>query len=136
MKWFGYHLEFDLKYRITNIKSMHYFIILLILTISLQTYSFHQTNVRLKKSSYQSKHQKSPQLQAEGGLNPETLDALGNIQDSSDSIDSIAQAATPVGSVLTKVVASPIILAVPIGAGLLVAFGIGFFIFWYGKGND
>ncbi len=115
---------------------MHYFIILLILTISLQTYSFHQTNVRLKKSSYQSKHQKSPQLQAEGGLNPETLDALGNIQDSSDSIDSIAQAATPVGSVLTKVVASPIILAVPIGAGLLVAFGIGFFIFWYGKGND
>lgn len=72
-----------------------------------------------------------------GGLDAETLGVLGDTSDiSGDLVDGAFEAATPVASVLTKIVASPAILAVPIGAGFLVAFGIGFFIYWYSRGPE
>ena len=69
-------------------------------------------------------------------LDPDTINALGSVVDSSDSLDATIEAVTPLASVATKLVASPLIIAVPIGAGLLVALGFGYFIFWYGKGSD
>ena len=76
-------------------------------------------------------------LDSTSGLDSETLGALGDTSDLTiDNVDGVIEVATPVASILTKLVASPAILAVPIGAGFLVAFGIGFFIYWYGRGAD
>lgn len=73
------------------------------------------------------------------GLDTETLNALGNIQDLNDAADALSSS-TPdtavVVSIVNKLASSPAILAVPIGAGFLVAFAIGFFIYSYGKGSD
>lgn len=73
------------------------------------------------------------------GLDTETLNALGNIQELNDAADALTSS-TPdtavVVSIVNKLASSPAILAVPIGAGFLVAFAIGFFIYSYGKGSD
>ena len=73
------------------------------------------------------------------GLDADTLQALGDVQELNDALDgAIDQAAGPnaAADILTKVVASPFIIAVPILAGLGVAFAIGFFIFSYGNGKE
>ena len=75
------------------------------------------------------------------GLDADTLSALGDLQELNQALDgavdgALEQAQNPALSVLTKLVDSPAILAVPIGAGLLVAFGISFFIFSYGQGKE
>jgi hypothetical protein len=69
------------------------------------------------------------------------LSVLGDLQELNQALDgavdgALEQAQNPALSVLTKLVDSPAILAVPIGAGLLVAFGISFFIFSYGQGKE
>jgi hypothetical protein len=73
---------------------------------------------------------------SDGGLDPETLESLGDIQDLNEALDGAIDNANPAISILTKLVASPLVLAVPIGAGVLVAFLVGFFIFSYGQGRD
>jgi len=75
------------------------------------------------------------------GLDADTLSALGDLQELNQALDgavdgALEQAQNPALSILTKLVDSPAILAVPIGAGLLVAFGISFFIFSYGQGKE
>ena len=74
-------------------------------------------------------------LKAGEGLDAETLSIIGNVGDLSDSVDGVLDATTPVASIVTKIVSSPLILAVPIGAGALIAFLIGFFIYSYGRGS-
>lgn len=74
---------------------------------------------------------------AEGGLGAETLSTLGNIGEIDGALDgAVVDAVNPAIGVLSRLVASPAFLLVPIGAGSAVAFLIGFFIFKYGQGND
>ena len=70
-------------------------------------------------------------------LDAETLDALGDINELNDALDGVVDSAVnPTVGILTKLSASPLIVAVPILAGILVAFGFGFFVFSYGQGKD
>jgi hypothetical protein len=76
-----------------------------------------------------------------GGLDADTLNALGDLQELNQALDgavdgALESAQNPALSILTKLVDSPAILAVPIGAGLLVAFLVGYFIFSYGQGKE
>jgi hypothetical protein len=74
---------------------------------------------------------------AEGGLGAETLSTLGNIGEIDGALDgAVVDAVNPAIGVLSRLVASPAFLLVPIGAGSAVAFLIGFFIFKYGQGSD
>ena len=75
-------------------------------------------------------------LLAEGGLDAETLESLGDLQELNEALDGAIDAANPAIGILSKLVASPAFLAVPIGAGITVAFLIGYFIFSYGQGKD
>lgn len=76
-------------------------------------------------------------LKAAEGLSADALNALGSIPDVSDSAaDSMVDVSASLGSIMLKLTASPFIVVVPILAGSLVAFGIGFFIFWYGRGAE
>lgn len=79
-----------------------------------------------------------PSLQLADGLDADTLGALGDLQELNDALDGAIDAANPnsAGDILQTLVASPAIIAVPIGAGLLVAFAIGYFIFSYGQGRE
>ena len=70
-------------------------------------------------------------------LDAETLDALGDINELNDALDGVVDnAVNPTVGIQTKLSASPLIVAVPILAGLLVAFGFGFFVFSYGQGKE
>lgn len=70
-------------------------------------------------------------------LDAETLDALGDIGELNDALDGVVDSAVnPTVGILTKLSASPLIVAVPILAGILVAFGFGYFVFSYGQGKD
>lgn len=70
-------------------------------------------------------------------LDAETLDALGDINELNDALDGVVDnAINPTVGILTKLSASPLIVAVPILAGILVAFGFGFFVFSYGQGKE
>lgn len=73
---------------------------------------------------------------ADGALDPETLESLGDIQELNEALDGAIDAANPAIGILSKLVASPAFLAVPIGAGIAVSFIIGYFIFSYGQGKD
>lgn len=42
----------------------------------------------------------------------------------------------PAASILTKLVASPLVIAIPIAAGILVAIGLGLFISSYASGKE
>lgn len=68
------------------------------------------------------------------GLDAETLGALGDVQDL--NLDAVMDTTAVAAGVLTKLVDSPAILAIPIGAGTLVAFVFGYFIYSYGQGRD
>eukprot|EP00595_Chromulina_sp_UTEXLB2642_P002315 CAMPEP_0196765600 /NCGR_PEP_ID=MMETSP1095-20130614/9993_1 /TAXON_ID=96789 ORGANISM="Chromulina nebulosa, Strain UTEXLB2642" /NCGR_SAMPLE_ID=MMETSP1095 /ASSEMBLY_ACC=CAM_ASM_000446 /LENGTH=66 /DNA_ID=CAMNT_0042123919 /DNA_START=71 /DNA_END=267 /DNA_ORIENTATION=+ len=57
-------------------------------------------------------------------LNPETLNAIGDLTESDEAVEAINQVG-PAVEILKNVVDTPIILFVPIAAGLLVAFGVG-----------
>jgi len=76
------------------------------------------------------------------GLDAETLSALGDaetlsdVQDLTDALNDAIDVSNPTADVLTRLVDSPLILLIPIGAGLLVASGVGFLIYSYGKGNE
>ena len=65
------------------------------------------------------------------GLDADTLGALGDVQDLNQALDDAIVTGNPASNVLTKIVSSPLIIAIPIGAGLLVALGLGFFISSY-----
>lgn len=70
-------------------------------------------------------------------LDAETLDALGDVSELNEALDNVVDSTVnPAVGVLTKLSASPAIIAVPIVAGLLVAIGFGYFIFSYGQGKD
>lgn len=73
---------------------------------------------------------------AEGGLDAETLESLGDLQELNEALDGAIDAANPAVGILSKLVASPAFLAIPIGAGVAVSFIIGYFIFSYGQGKD
>jgi len=78
----------------------------------------------------------NPSMLLADGLDADTLNALGDIQEIEDAVDAASDSTAAIGSIVTQIVDSPIILAVPIGAGLLVAFGLGFFIFSYSRGKE
>ena len=71
-----------------------------------------------------------------GALDPETLESLGDIQELNEALDGAIDAANPAIGILSKLVASPAFLALPIGAGIVVSFLIGYFIFSYASGKD
>ena len=71
------------------------------------------------------------------GLDAETLDALGDVQELNYALDGVVDnTVNPAVGILTKLAASPAIIGVPILAGLLVAFGFGYFVSSYGSGKD
>ena len=69
-------------------------------------------------------------------LDSETLSALGDVQELNDALGDAIDMSNPAANILTKLVDSPFVIAVPIVAGLLVAFSVGFIIFSYGQGRD
>jgi hypothetical protein len=92
----------------------------------------YQPQMRYKQSSF---------VRLRAGVDAETLGSLDNLQSIGDSVDlnpgEIAvDIGAPLSSILTKFVSSPIVLAAPIGAGLLIAGLFGIFIYSYGKGSD
>ena len=94
-----------------------------------------------RKNSISSSSSSSSSSSLKAGLDADTLSALGDTDALNQALDgavngALEQAQNPALSVLTKLVDSPAILAVPITAGLLVAFGISFFIFSYGQGKE
>ena len=78
----------------------------------------------------------SSSLSIADGLDAETLGALGDVQDLTDALNDAIDVSNPTADILTKLVDSPLILVIPIGAGLLVASGVGFLIYSYGKVNE
>ena len=94
------------------------------------------------------------------GLDAETLNALGDVEELNQALDVAIDGGNPAVSILTDLVgmsigpnyiwkvfhllynstlinaASPAILAIPIGAGVLVALVIGFFIGGYSQGKE
>ena len=94
------------------------------------------------------------------GLDSETLGALGDVGELNDvrssdytiiyinctcylimflsqALDSaISASSNPGVSIVNKLISSPLVLAVPITAGLLFAFAVGYFIMSYGQGKD
>jgi len=70
------------------------------------------------------------------GLDADTLGALGDMQEMGEALDQAIDSSNPAMSVLTKIVASPAIIAVPIGSGLLVAAALGLFISSYANGKE
>jgi hypothetical protein len=71
------------------------------------------------------------------GLDADTLNALGDIQQLDEAIDNLeVQGGPAIGDIVTNAVASPAILLVPILAGGLVAFAVGFFIYKYSQGSE
>ena len=78
-----------------------------------------------------------PSLLLAEGLDAETLDALGDVQELNYALDGVVDSTVnPAVGILTKLAASPAIIGVPILAGLLVAFGFGYFVSSYGSGKD
>lgn len=73
---------------------------------------------------------------SDSGLDAETLESLGDLRELNEALDGAIDAANPAVGILSKLVASPAFLAVPIGAGIAVSFIIGYFIFSYGQGKD
>ena len=71
-----------------------------------------------------------------GGLDADTLQALGEVTELNDALDGALTAANPAAGIVTNLVASPFFILIPIGAGLTVAFIVGFFIFSYGQGKE
>lgn len=68
------------------------------------------------------------------------LESVGNVDNIDDVVNNVltenSDTTAIVGDILQKLAGSPAILAVPIGAGLLVAFIIGFGISKYSNGGD
>ena len=68
------------------------------------------------------------------------LDSVGNVDNIDEVVNSVisenADTTAIVGDILQKLAGSPAILAVPIGAGLLLALAIGFGISKYSGGSD
>ena len=62
------------------------------------------------------------------GLDAETLNALGDVQELNEALDSAVDGSGVVVNGLQELVASPLILIVPIGAGLLVAIGLALYL--------
>lgn len=77
-----------------------------------------------------------PSLTIADVLDADTIGALGDISDADEGLELALDSSNAAADILTRVVSSPAIIAVPIGAGLLVAFVIGYFIFSYGQGRD
>ena len=104
----------------------------------------HVLNVNMNKQVLVLPRSSSTLLFADatdGGLSEETLNALGsNLDELADAATDAALSSSPdsavIASIVGKLASSPAILAVPIGAGLLVSFLIGFFIYSYGRGSD
>lgn len=72
------------------------------------------------------------------GLDADTLGALGNVKDSDVDMQSIVEGAAtnPATSILLKLSGSPLVIVVPIGAGILVALALAFGISSYSNGKD
>jgi len=68
------------------------------------------------------------------------LESVGNVDNIDDVVNNVltenSDTTAIVGDILNKLTGSPAILAVPIGAGLLVAFIIGFGISKYSNGGE
>lgn len=77
-----------------------------------------------------------PSLTIADVLDADTIGALGDIADADEGLELAVDSSNAAADILTRVVSSPAIIAVPIGAGLLVAFAVGYFIFSYGQGRD
>lgn len=107
-----------------------------------QNYSFKYPTIAFKSSI--SQHRNSRVFHALpsfstisiADLDSETLSALGDVQELNDALGDAIDMSNPAANILTKIVDSPLIVAVPIVAGLLVAFTVGFVIFSYGQGRD
>ncbi|KAJ1383159.1 hypothetical protein B484DRAFT_460214, partial [Ochromonadaceae sp. CCMP2298] len=56
-------------------------------------------------------------------LDVDTLGAIGNVKELNEKMEGVIDTSNPAVDILTKVVSSPAIIAVPIAAGLLVAVG-------------
>ena len=71
------------------------------------------------------------------GLDADTLDALGNVGDSDVDIQSIVDGAStnPATSILLKLSGTPLVVVLPIGAGILVALALAFGISSYSNGR-
>lgn len=78
----------------------------------------------------------SASLPLAGGLDAETLNALGDVQELNEALDTAVDGSGIVVNGLQSLVASPLVLVVPIAAGILVALGLGFFISSWGSGRD
>lgn len=68
------------------------------------------------------------------------LDSVGDVENIDDVVNNVINDSSDttaiVGDILQKLAGSPAILAIPIGAGLLLAFIIGFGISKYSGGSD
>lgn len=122
---------------------MQKFVLIALMAIFLQAMALRplssrqlfQNKLQIRSNSVPSRQ--SMQLKAAEGLSADALNALGSIPEvTGNESESVASISASVGSVMLKLTASPLILAVPILAGSLVAFGIGFFIYWYGRGGE
>jgi len=93
--------------------------------------------VRYKSSNIQLKAF-NPSLLVADGLDADTLNAMGDIQDLNEALDQAIDSSNIAVSVLTKLSMSPLIIAIPILAGLLVAVALGVGISKYanGPGDD
>jgi hypothetical protein len=70
-------------------------------------------------------------------LDAETIEALGDVSELNYALDGVVDGAVnPAVGILTKLSASPVIVLIPVLAGLLVAVGFGYFVFSYGQVKD
>ena len=83
--------------------------------------AFGSASMRVPARMVWIKQNFSPHLWLAEGLDSGTRGALGNIQDLNEALYNAIDSSDPAVSVLTKVVSSPAVIAVPIVVGLAVA---------------
>lgn len=124
---------------------MQSFVLLLLVALAIQAAAFGPSSYRqLSRSSHSLRPnglttpscRKTTHLKAAEGLSADALNALGSVSEVSENADAVVDISASMGSIMLKLTASPFIVVVPILAGSLVAFGIGFFIYWYGRGGE
>lgn len=69
-------------------------------------------------------------------LNPETLSALQDSVDGQEVVDQLISTTNPAIDLMGTLSSTGIILALPILGGIIVASGLGYFIFSWGQGKD
>ncbi len=119
---------------------MHFIVVVALLGLGMSSGFVMRSSRRATQSLHMSIHNTMISKFALPIAELNVLDSVGDVENIDDVVNSVINDSSDttaiVGDILQKLAGSPAILAIPIGAGLLLAFIIGFGISKYSGGND